>query len=342
LIATICLISGLLHGTDRSEFPVSAAEYFIDSDPGLGNGQPISLTSGADVIFDFTAVTAGLSRGVHRLYVRSQTADGDWGVPQCRPFIIQQTSPLAETPPVMTAEYFIDSDPGLGNGQPISLTSGADVSFDFIAVTAGLTRGVHRLYVRSQTADGDWGVPQCRPFIIQQTSPLDEAPRITAFKFWWDNNPATQQLLVVPIPTADVDRDFVLPTNGLAAGTHTLTIKARNENGTWGIPQKAGFSVITRLDSPQNVTISCPGDSVALDWEQVPNATGYRIFYSATADGEFTDVTSSGHFDTGRARIAWVGEPTRSQDGFFYVKAVSEPEQGTRDYLIREVRVEDE
>jgi hypothetical protein len=66
------------------------------------------------------------------------------------------------------------------------------------------------------------------------------------------------------------------------------------------------------------------------------------VFYSSTADGVFADVTTSGHFGGPRDRVVWTGAPTRSTDGFFYVKAINEQERSEPDYLIREVRAEDE
>ncbi len=40
------------------------AEYFFDTDPGQGNGSPISIVSGSPVVLDGDVSTAGLTVGV--------------------------------------------------------------------------------------------------------------------------------------------------------------------------------------------------------------------------------------------------------------------------------------
>src|ERR1039458_9885149 len=60
---------------------------------------------------------------------------------------------------VMAAEYFWDTDPGQGNGNPMIATNGSfNQAFEVISQAAsGLTTGTHTLNVRAEDSTGRWG-----------------------------------------------------------------------------------------------------------------------------------------------------------------------------------------
>jgi hypothetical protein len=60
---------------------IIAAEYFIDTDPGYGNATAIALTPGVNIVNTaFNASTAGLSNGVHRIFIRTRNNEGRWSI----------------------------------------------------------------------------------------------------------------------------------------------------------------------------------------------------------------------------------------------------------------------
>lgn len=146
-----------------SQSTIAGAEYFIDMDPGEGNG--ISLTA-SDGSFDsgtenvnFDVTIDDLSLGAHWIYVRFHDSDGNWGNPRAEMFTISnpvQGLHIAE------AEYFIDIDPGEGNGTPLQTT---DDTFDenieeligSQIINTNITLGEHQLYIRGKSSDGVWG-----------------------------------------------------------------------------------------------------------------------------------------------------------------------------------------
>lgn len=66
---------------------ISRAEYFVDADPGLGNGTAISLTPGADLAgLTFTVNLSTLSNGFHRLSTRTQDVGGVWSLTNTKSF----------------------------------------------------------------------------------------------------------------------------------------------------------------------------------------------------------------------------------------------------------------
>ncbi|RZM03768.1 MAG: hypothetical protein EOO88_56340 [Pedobacter sp.] len=124
-------------------------EYFFDADPGYGAGQSFTIPApatvlpnfnltvnltGAGAVNGFTYLTdvSGLTRGVHKVYVRSRDAAGKWSLTSFSQFDNTSVLPYPSAPAAPVAisqlEYFLDTDPGLGKGTRVSVTAGVDIS----------------------------------------------------------------------------------------------------------------------------------------------------------------------------------------------------------------------
>jgi pimeloyl-ACP methyl ester carboxylesterase len=146
---------------------LAAAEYFIDSDPGEGKGTPIQPLDG---VFDSSTETfspqfntASLSTGMHTLYFRAKNSENHWGLPHAHLFEVMQ-------PPILSsAEYYLDSDPGPGNGIALSATDGSFNSpiegLQGALNTNLLGYGNHKLYVRAKDSYQRWGTTQNLTFL---------------------------------------------------------------------------------------------------------------------------------------------------------------------------------
>src|SRR5690606_37842954 len=104
---------------------IIAAEYFIDTDPGIGNGQSITLSAGVDLANISAPVnTTGLSNGIHRVYIRTKSNEGRWSLTNVQNFTVDIDPAYPAAPAtaqnIIAGEYFIDTDPGLGAGTPIT------------------------------------------------------------------------------------------------------------------------------------------------------------------------------------------------------------------------------
>ena len=130
-------------------------EYFIDTDPGFGNAQSFSLPSQVDIASFVAGIDlSSVSVGGHRLYLRTIDASGRWTLTQSSAFAVDADPAYPAAPPVIgnvvNAEYFFDSDPGIGNGTPISFTAGTDIAnINFAANKSSLGVGNHQLYIRT-------------------------------------------------------------------------------------------------------------------------------------------------------------------------------------------------
>jgi hypothetical protein len=230
---------------------ITAAEYFIDADPGTGNGVPVSISTPAAIV-NFTAnvSTASLATGFHFVAIRTRDANGTWGLFETRGFYISATATNA--PNITAAEYFFDSDPGPGNGTATSNGgSGAVVNFTAIVPTS-LAAGFHFLAIRTKDASGVWGLFETRGFFI--SSNTANAANITAAEYYFDSDPGPGNGTATSVGSSGgvVNFTTVIPTS-LAAGFHFLAIRTKDANGTWGLFETRGFYISSSTANAPNI-----------------------------------------------------------------------------------------
>lgn len=129
------------------------AEGFYDTDPGIGNGWPITMIhTGDSSSFSGYVPTNGLSAGNHILYIRAKGIEGNWSLYEQRKIQVKSVPTYAE--------YFFDTDPGVGNGNSLSLLDVGNGIAEFTGgaiVNTNLSYGNHMMYVRTLSSEGLWG-----------------------------------------------------------------------------------------------------------------------------------------------------------------------------------------
>jgi hypothetical protein len=222
---------------------ITAAEYFFDTDPGAGNGQPITIGTPAPIITFSTAVpTAALTSGFHSLAIRTKDAAGKWGPFEWRTIYV--SLPAVNTAPITAAEFFFDNDPGAGNGTSLGISTPGDVvNFSAVIPAASLQPGFHHLIIRTRNAAGQWGLFESRGFYVH-SQPVAAQP-IVAAEYYIDNDPGVGNGTAISIgnSTNAVTFTALIPTTSLSAGFHNLSIRAKNNDGTWGIIESRGFYI---------------------------------------------------------------------------------------------------
>jgi hypothetical protein len=131
------------------------AEYFIDTDPGQGLGTPLLACDG---VFDEATECLHLNgisslllaEGSHTLYVRIKDSDNVWGTIRQLTFNVIGSNPYKT---LKAGEYFIDTDPGVGLGIPLTATDSVfdestEEAFKDSIGTSSLSIGPHLVYVR--------------------------------------------------------------------------------------------------------------------------------------------------------------------------------------------------
>ncbi|MDZ7649733.1 MAG: hypothetical protein U5K54_22735 [Cytophagales bacterium] len=174
-----------LSAQSASVTPLARIEYFFDTDPGRGNGIAIPITSAINITQAFTIPLGTVSEGFHSLYIRAKDNNGLWSLPVIHPVFVQNNAQSAPTPTLKRLEYFIDTDPGLGNATQVVLSASAATESLVINLST-VPDGFHILHLRTQDVNGRWSLPLARPFFV-----ANSGTEIVALEYFY-NDGATQ------------------------------------------------------------------------------------------------------------------------------------------------------
>jgi hypothetical protein len=265
---------------------INKMEYFIDTDPGFGNGINIPFTGTTDVtVSGFAVAVNGLTNGIHQLYTRSKDTNGKWSHTNNKSFYIvdlSSTIPPNSIPGNITKlEYFVDTDPGFGNATPITFTTANDVTVTNYPVTIGtLSTGVHHLYVRSKDAAGKWGHTNIKNFAVVNNIIIPSNPAaglISKLEYFVDTDPGFGNGTIVNItPTGDLNNySFAANIGTLPVGNHVFYIRSFD---TWSLTNVYPFTINSALPlTLLSFTAQKENSSVKLNW-QTSNEINTKYF----------------------------------------------------------------
>ena len=236
------------------------AEYFIDEDPGVGNGTAFNLSNPQEIIniSDSIAISNTLSGGFHFLCFRFQDADGVWSLSKCVQLIIDKHKVHNKRVPLIAAEYYIDNDPGFGNATSHQLNnpSVAIEEKDSIPIP-NLTGGFHKLVVRYKDSLGTWSFPKAYTVLIDKSFKHNDRVPIVLAEYFFDNDPgfgnATQILIEDPSELVTfIDSVLVQNLNGTFS---RVGFRFKDSLGLWGITQYKVFVYDKGTYSDRNDTL---------------------------------------------------------------------------------------
>jgi hypothetical protein len=217
---------------------ITAMEFYVDYDPGVGKATPIPPIDGYyDSAYETGEInldTTGLEPGPHLVYVRACKSNGAWGTyPPVLLYIYQRTA-------VVEAEYYIDTDPGLGMGTSLEPVDGW---FDYISemITAtvpieGLSFGKHTLYTRAKSSEGVWGPSRAISFEVLR--PITVSAAECGFGKSTDTQPTfgtypmqADDFVFDSTEETVVKRGILAPAN---EGDFRAFVRARDDRDVWG------------------------------------------------------------------------------------------------------------
>lgn len=139
--------------------PVSKEEYFFDNDPGVGKATPVAVNS-TDTLNTQQSLPAGtLPEGFHTLYVRVGNNGGYYSLTENASFYV--TGFASNAAKISGAEYFIDTDPGVGKAKKLNTGAQTDTLLANynLQVPGGLDTTInHYLCIRVKDASGAWSL----------------------------------------------------------------------------------------------------------------------------------------------------------------------------------------
>ncbi len=272
---------------DSAEYAVDDPTLALGSGSQLSTatGQPSVTWTAATSTVPVTSLTrldpstgmpVLLAAGRHVVYVRAHDASGNWGPIGSAVFNLKQTGPVttaatagpsptnatkavvlsatgddsAFNGTVVSAEFYLDNDPGQGSGTPLTLNRQATVVAETatigLPIVAGLTEGPHKVFIRSRDNLGLWGDPAAADLVIDTTGPTfvtgNATPTPNNGRLGSSVDPAQMQVLSTFTDTGSrlvAAEGFVDNANGISG--KGLVFVARD--GVWdsGLEQTYGL-----------------------------------------------------------------------------------------------------
>ncbi|OIP02268.1 MAG: hypothetical protein AUJ98_01820 [Bacteroidetes bacterium CG2_30_33_31] len=209
---------------------INYAEYFFDNDPGRGNGTSLSITASNTIDASFNISTSALNGGMHKLYIRTRSNTGKWSLSANKMIYVNPVY-SASLSKIVAAEYFINSDPGHGNGTPIAITSG-DTILELKSIPSStLPDGIHNLYIRVKNGYGKWSLTQHRILYITNNH---NAKSLVALEYFFDNDPGKGNGISIAVTTGNtIDLTSTISTSSLTYGLHFLYVRTKDSGGKW-------------------------------------------------------------------------------------------------------------
>ncbi|MFI5149777.1 MAG: T9SS type A sorting domain-containing protein [Bacteroidia bacterium] len=290
---------------------ISAAEYFMDTDPGQGAGTSIALTTADSVNLSPVIALTTVTPGFHNFFVRTKNTLGVWSLYEGRNFFYQPAVPAsAPSSKLVAAEFFFDTDPGQGHGTTLTgITKADSLNMSVLFPVGSLSLGAHNAFMRVKDSTGHWSLYEGRAFHVKNCSITATASANNTKCFGSSDGsahaipsggtlPYTYSWGTTPVQTTDT-------ATGLVAGSYTVTVTdsagcPANAIATVGQPSAISPSttvVGTSCNAANGqalVTASGGTGSYTYSWTTVPVQTTSSV--SNLAAGTYTVyVTDANH-----------------------------------------------
>lgn len=224
---------------------ITYVEYFWDSDPGLGKGTRMAIAAAKEVnIEDVEISTADLECGQHEFGIRA-FGSMNWGPTYRQSIYVPYDEADVK---ILQAEYFFDDDPGFGQGTPIQINEGQELTIDGLGLpTDGLEAGAHLLGIRYRGING-WSATFITDFLVMEDLDLV----ISSAEYFWNEDPGFGQATPINItPGQEVSLDdFGVPSFDVH-GDAVLFVRYR---GSFGWSPTVAYTIM--VDAEGNYTLN--------------------------------------------------------------------------------------
>ncbi len=217
---------------------ITRMEYYINSDPGFGNGIGISGYSPSNTIssFNFNLNASAAEKGFNIAYIRAQDDNGNWSLTNKIPFLKTSLSKMKKV------EYYFNTDPGFGNGIAVTLPSNINVSNQSLLLNVSTAApGLNTLCIRAQDSLGGWSITNVFNFIkLKGNVPQN----MEAVEYFVDTDPGFGMGASVPVSASpDVNNySFDADLTGLSDGNHNLFIRTKDAFDNWSLTSIVSFN----------------------------------------------------------------------------------------------------
>ena len=271
---------------DSVSAPVEVArlvgfEYFFDTDNGVGTYVEIPVASNDSISMTHSITVAGLSPGFHNLFIRFKDSLNVWSLYEGRVIYVQPVVIQTQKSRLIEAEYFFDTDPGVGNGTALASFAPADsISLIRQISVSGLSSGFHNLFIRTKDSLNIWSLYEGRVIYVQPTITVSEPSRIVAAEYFFNSDPGVGNgfALASFSPADSIDITRQISASGLANGFNNLFIRTKDSLGIWSLYEGRKFFICADVLATPVLTGNssiCENSTINYTGSTVTNATSY-------------------------------------------------------------------
>lgn len=289
----------LLSGGLLAQNTINRIEYFIDTDPGFGNGTTVSFTENTTVTdLEFSVPMSAIGTGIHTLFVRARSSNNRWSTVAQRSFYKDAVVPSTVVN-LVRLEYFIDTDPGFGSGSEISFTQAPAINnLEFTIPLNNIAAGIHTLSFRAKDANGRWSTVAKRSF-YKDAIPTGFIENIVYIECFIDSDPGYNNGTSVSFTpsTQLIDLTASLNLNGFTNGAHKLYVRARNAAGRWSSLATRDFVIQENVVTIGSIpSLWCRQTAFSIPFTATGSYNIGNVFTAQLSDanGSFTNPTFLG------------------------------------------------
>lgn len=234
-------------------------EYFLGNDPGIGKAITLGVSSGNIISGTYVLPLSDLPVGFNRIGVRAKDVQGRFSHTLLHSFYL-----LAPNSNDITGvEYFIDIDPGHGNGNSIPVQLDELGKINYVVPLADISEGSHLLGIRTKNGTGNWSQTKLWFFYNHPGSIPTRIVRLSYF-YIGEGAPNKVYSYILPEPAASVDISTIADLNDLESGMeYTINLTAIDENGRVSNLVTATFSTIPpiEIEKTEIINLVCFGSN---------------------------------------------------------------------------------
>ncbi len=280
----------LAFATQAQLYKMVRAEYFIDTDPGFGQGTPVTLSNDSLVDMNLNVDISSLQGGQHFLFIRVQNDSGYWSTTALHNFIVSSNATIKI---VNYMEYFVDIDPGFGQATSMPLTSDSLIDTTFPFNISSATGGAHVLGVRARDSAGGWSQTVLRQFVVSSGT---HSPNVVKAEYAFDTDPGFGNATPIALtPDSLIDQTLNINVSTLSSGSHILLMRAQDANGGWS--QTVSKLVVTSpgANFPPITKLRYGFDTAPLMGQGLSIAVGPDTLIDQTVNLNVTSLTTNGY-----------------------------------------------
>jgi hypothetical protein len=191
---------------------VTSMDYWLDNDPPT----TIDVPDGATAAFSQNVATGSLPVGLHRLNIRAYDETGRHSAATGGFVLVTSPFGQAEGRSLTAAEYFLNADPGAGNGIPITLPDDNSWGGSQESVTAhlpGLPIGLHVIGFRVRDDLGRWSTAMTDSVIVGPVLVIQSAGSDMVLN-WRSGTDGVSQFKIYRSPTVNGSYALIDSTAG--------------------------------------------------------------------------------------------------------------------------------